>query len=64
MHQYCDNRVYTPALTSGGWQEPGRGGEQLHRGGPEPVGDGAGHRDVDTLALLDAEEGVVTRRLW
>ena len=47
------------ALTRGRGEQLGGGWEQLDHRGPEPVGDGPGHRDVDTLALLDREEGVI-----
>ena len=50
----------TLALTRGSGEKLGGGWEQLDYRGPEPVGDGSGHRDVDTLTLLDCEEGVIT----
>ena len=33
-------------------------------GRPEPVGDGAGHRHVDALPLLDGVELVITLQAW
>ena len=51
----------TLALTRGSREQLGGGWEQLDHRGPEPVGDGSGHRDVDTFALLDGEEGVIAR---
>ena len=48
-------------LTRGGGEQLGGGRQQLDHGGPQPVGDGARHRDVNTLPLLDREEVVIAR---